>query len=113
MINFDQPDEFIDFDEPNNTELIDFDQLNITGDVIVVQALAGDLSDQNREACAETTKPLLEAVEGLTMFASSPQFASVPAKISAQARKAQEPILEVCRVHIVHTHTHTSSSLEV
>ncbi|CAI8034388.1 Talin-1 [Geodia barretti] len=59
-----------------------------------IKALAGDLSDRNREACAETTKPLQEAVEALTTFASSPQFASTPAKISAQARTAQQPILE-------------------
>ena len=56
--------------------------------------MAGDLSDANRQACAETTKPLVEAVEALTTFASSPQFASTPAKISAQARQAQEPILQ-------------------
>ena len=35
----------------------------------------------------------MEAVEALTTFASSPQFASTPAKISAQARLAQEPII--------------------
>ena len=57
-----------------------------------IKALAGDLSESNRQACAETTKPLIEAVEALTTFASSPQFASTPAKISAQARQAQEPI---------------------
>ena len=59
------------------------------------QALAGNLSEENRQACAETTRPLVEAVEALTTFASSPQFASVPAKISAQARLAQTPIIEV------------------
>ena len=32
-------------------------------------------------------------MEALTTFASSPQFASTPARISAQARQAQEPIL--------------------
>ncbi len=59
------------------------------------QALAGELSEENRQACAETTRPLLEAVEALTTFASSPQFASTPARISAQARVAQEPIILV------------------
>lgn len=59
------------------------------------QALAGDLNNENRRACAETTRPLVEAVESLTTFASSPQFASTPAKISAQARQAQEPIIVV------------------
>ena len=61
------------------------------------QALAGELTEENRQACAETTRPLVEAVEALTTFASSPQFASTPAKISAQARLAQEPIIEVKR----------------
>ena len=61
-----------------------------------IKALAGDLSEANRQACAETTKPLVEAVEALTTFASSPQFASTPAKISAQAKQTQEPITLVC-----------------
>ena len=59
------------------------------------QLLAADTSDENRAACAGTTKPLIDAVEALTTFASSPQFASTPAKISAQARVAQEPIVMV------------------
>ena len=49
----------------------------------------------SRRACAEMTCPLVEAVESLTTFASSPQFASTPTKISAQARQAQEPIIVV------------------
>ena len=63
--------------------------------LLSLQALAGNLSEENRQACAETTQPLVEAVEALTTFASSPQFASTPAKISAQARLAQTPIIEV------------------
>ena len=59
------------------------------------QLLAANTSDENRAACAATTKPLIDAVEALTTFASSPQFASTPAKISAQARVAQEPIVMV------------------
>ena len=59
------------------------------------QLLAANTSDENRAACAATTKPLVDAVEALTTFASSPQFASTPAKISAQARIAQEPIVMV------------------
>lgn len=53
------------------------------------------MNEENRAACAQTTKPLTDAVEALTTFASSPQFASTPAKISAQARQAQEPIIIV------------------
>jgi len=50
----------------------------------LLKALAGQLTADNREACAQTTKPLVEAVEALTTFASSPEFASTPAKISPQ-----------------------------
>ena len=39
----------------------------------------------------------MEAVDALTTFASSPQFASTPAKISSKARQAQEPILQAGR----------------
>ena len=59
-----------------------------------LQSLASQPIEENRVACAETTKPLVEAVEALTTFVSSPQFASTSAKISAQGRKAQEPIIQ-------------------
>lgn len=51
-----------------------------------------DYSDENRARCSAATKPLLEAVENLCTFANSPEFASVPAKISVKARESQEPI---------------------
>lgn len=57
---------------------------DVVGDDISSKALAGQLTPDNREACAQTTKPLVEAVEALTTFASSPEFASTPAKISPQ-----------------------------
>ncbi|XP_034178669.2 talin_middle and talin-RS domain-containing protein rhea isoform X1 [Osmia lignaria lignaria] len=57
-----------------------------------IKALDSDYSEANRERCAEATKPLLEAVDNLCTFASSPEFASHPAKISIAARAAQEPI---------------------
>ncbi|XP_017480871.1 PREDICTED: talin-1-like [Rhagoletis zephyria] len=44
------------------------------------------------ENCRHATRPLLESVENLLSFASSPEFAPVPAKISTKARSAQEPI---------------------
>ena len=40
--------------------------------------------EENRRKCAEAARPLTDAVEELTMFASSPEFASKPAKISPQ-----------------------------
>ncbi|XP_012143051.2 talin_middle and talin-RS domain-containing protein rhea isoform X1 [Megachile rotundata] len=57
-----------------------------------IKALDQNYSETNREKCAEATKPLLEAVDNLCTFASSPEFASQPAKISVAARAAQEPI---------------------
>lgn len=47
-----------------------------------MQVLDGDFSDDNRRKCNDASRPLLQAVETLTTFASSPEFASVPAKIS-------------------------------
>jgi len=44
--------------------------------------LDNEFTDDNRKKCAEAAKPLLQAVEVLSTFASSPEFASVPAKIS-------------------------------
>ncbi|XP_069174235.1 talin-2 isoform X3 [Procambarus clarkii] len=57
-----------------------------------IKTLDQDYSDVNRARCSAATKPLLEAVENLCTFASSPDFASVPARISAKARESQEPI---------------------
>ena len=48
----------------------------------------------SREKCQLAIKPLLEAVDKLSAFAGSPEYASVPAKISQKARNAQEPIIE-------------------
>eukprot|EP01137_Pigoraptor_chileana_P018402 Opistho-2@77812 len=57
-----------------------------------IKSLAGSLTDDNRAKCATTTKPLIEAVQSLVTYASSPEFASVPAKISPEARAAQQPL---------------------
>ncbi|KAL4712138.1 hypothetical protein ACJJTC_010999 [Scirpophaga incertulas] len=52
---------------------------------------------ENREQCAAATGPLLEAVRQLQQFADSPDFASIPARISPQGYAQQEPILECGR----------------
>lgn len=57
-----------------------------------IKALDQDYSQHNRDNCASATQPLIEAVENLCTFANSPDFASIPAKISPNARQAQEPI---------------------
>ncbi|XP_044738316.1 talin-1 isoform X2 [Chrysoperla carnea] len=62
-----------------------------------IKTLDSDYSDINRARCAEATKPLLEAVEDLCVFASSSEFISIPAKISSKARQSQEPIVESSR----------------
>lgn len=46
------------------------------------QALDQEPTEKNRQNTAGAIKPLTEAVENLTTFASSPEFASIPAKIS-------------------------------
>ncbi|XP_076258491.1 talin_middle and talin-RS domain-containing protein rhea isoform X2 [Rhynchophorus ferrugineus] len=58
-----------------------------------IKALDNDYSGENRRRCAEATKPLLEAVEDLCVYASSSEFVSIPAKISAQALEAQKPVI--------------------
>ena len=51
---------------------------------IVSQALDSEFTDENRQKCAEAARPLIQAVEELNTFASSPEFATKPARISAQ-----------------------------
>ena len=46
--------------------------------------LDGDFTTANKQLCAEASRPLIEAVEKLTAYGSSPEFASVPARISKE-----------------------------
>lgn len=50
------------------------------------QVFASDMSDSNRDACAASTRPLINSVESLAAYALSPEFAAVPAKISDEVR---------------------------
>lgn len=59
-----------------------------------IKALDNDYSAESRHKCIKATGPLLDAVNSLCQFASSPEFISVPARISAEGRRAQEPILD-------------------
>lgn len=69
------------------------DVANATASLVKeIKVLDQDPNDENRASCSAATKPLIEAVENLTTFASSSEFASIPAKISPKARAAQEPI---------------------
>ncbi|XP_070498321.1 talin-2 isoform X3 [Chironomus tepperi] len=62
-----------------------------------IKALDQDYSPASRMRCSKATEPLLDAVSSLCQFASSPEFVSIPAKISADGRRAQEPILNAGR----------------
>ena len=46
------------------------------------------MTPENRHNCADAAEPLLEAVDNLVTFASSPEFASIPAKISPQVNQS-------------------------
>merc|ERR1719471_1069573 len=59
-----------------------------------IKKLDSNYTDENRAATANSTQPLIEAVDNLCQFASSPEFASVPAKISEEGRRAQAPIFD-------------------
>ena len=50
----------------------------------ILQVYAANMTPENRQECSKATEPLLEAVDSLVTYASSPEFASVPAKISSQ-----------------------------
>jgi talin len=59
-----------------------------------IKRLDSNYTDENRHSTANSTRPLIEAVDNLCQFASSPEFASVPAKISAGGHEAQLPIFD-------------------
>ena len=59
-----------------------------------IKALDPNYTDGNRQKCADATRPLIEAVDRLCQFASTPEFASIPARISDHGRQSQEPIVQ-------------------
>lgn len=63
----------------------------------LVQEVKGLNDDYSAPSRAKFVEPLLEAVDSLCRYASSPEFISVPVQISAEGRKAQEPILQAGR----------------
>lgn len=70
------------------------DVANSTANLVrEIKALDQDYSSSSRMRCSKATEPLLDAVQSLCQFASSPEFISIPAKIAAEGRRAQEPIL--------------------
>nr|XP_017026326.1 talin-2 isoform X2 [Drosophila kikkawai] len=66
-----------------------------TSDLVqAIKAIEEQPASGSRERLVE---PLLEAVKAVRQYASSPEFSSVPAKISAEGRKAQEPVIQAGR----------------
>jgi talin len=63
-----------------------------------IKALDQDYSQRNRDNCAAATQPLIGVVENLCTFVNSPDFASIPAKISPTACQAQEPITSAGKI---------------
>ncbi|XP_017074044.1 talin-2 isoform X2 [Drosophila eugracilis] len=59
-----------------------------------IKAIEEQPSSGSRERLVD---PLLEAVKAVRQYASSPEFSSVPAKISVEGRKAQEPVIQAGR----------------
>lgn len=59
-----------------------------------IKRLDSNYTDENRQSTANSTRPLIEAVDNLCQFASSPEFASVPGKVSEGGRQAQLPIFD-------------------
>ncbi|CAH0550425.1 unnamed protein product [Brassicogethes aeneus] len=59
-----------------------------------IKALDSDYSQESRRRCAEATRPLLDAVDSLCVYASSGEFVSIPAKISYEGKVAQQPIIK-------------------
>ncbi|XP_059217650.1 talin-1 isoform X2 [Stomoxys calcitrans] len=59
----------------------------------LVQEIKAIEDDPSQPSGARLVEPLLESVKAVRQYASSPDFISVPAKISAEGRKAQDPVL--------------------
>eukprot|EP00117_Sycon_ciliatum_P001215 scpid5059/ scgid6971/ Talin-1 len=65
--------------------------------VQAIKALSSNPTEENRAACSNSTGPLMEAVDGLVTYSSSPEFASVPAQISPPAQGEMRPITDAAR----------------
>lgn len=63
----------------------------------LVQEVKGLEDDYSVPSRAQYVEPLLDAVKAVRQYASSPEFISIPAKISTEGRKAQEPVLNAGR----------------
>ena len=53
---------------------------------LMIQVLAKEPNSDNRKECAKHIVPLIDSVDDLNTYASSPEFAAVPAKISEEVK---------------------------
>ena len=83
-----------------------FASVNLRTTILPVQKLGEEPSDKHRQTCSEATKPLLDAVEELTVFASPAKFTSTPAKISKEGQHTQQPIIEVSYHSVIKLQSH-------
>jgi talin len=70
------------------------DVANSTANLVkYIKVFASDMNDENRENTIKGSEPLIDAVDQLHNYASSAEFAAVPAKISSAAKAAQYPLI--------------------
>uniref|UniRef100_A0A914UKX2 Talin 1 n=1 Tax=Plectus sambesii TaxID=2011161 RepID=A0A914UKX2_9BILA len=62
--------------------------------ITAVKKLDQSFSEQHQSECSQSAQSLLSAVNSLSAFVQSPEFASVPARIAAGGRQAQQPIVQ-------------------
>lgn len=75
-------------------EFIEGAKLVATTTSDLVQEVKGLHDEYSAPSHERFVRPLLAAVNSLCQYASSPEFLSVPVQISADGRRAQEPILQ-------------------
>jgi len=60
-----------------------------------IKLLDQDLTNETyRQSCEQATIPLMQSITNLIAFASSPDFAGIPAKLSLKARENQMPVID-------------------
>ena len=78
-----------------SVSICQFTTVNLHTTILSTQKLGEEPSDKHRQSCGEATKPLLDTLEELIVFASSAKFTSSPAKISQEGQHTQQPLIQV------------------
>ena len=69
-----------------STPFNSFFVINVDLTLLSTQVLAKEPGSENRKNCAQYIVPLIDSVDDLNAYASSPEFAAVPAKISEEVK---------------------------